>query len=131
VNSRLKRIKDWAGLAQRANYCAETLAQQLGFSRRQLTRFLKEEFGKSSTEWLNELRQQRAMELVSECRSVKELADKLGYKQASHFSREFHKYHGFPPGYFVKGASVPQKVPYRYEMSHIDTRFGSVSGRRM
>ena len=131
MNSRLKQIKDWAGVAQRANYCGATLAQQLRFSRRQLERFIKLTMKKPLSEWLNGLRQQRAMELVSDCRSVKELADKLGYKQASHFSREFHKYHGFPPGYFVNGASVPQKVAYRYEMSRIDTRFGSVNNRRM
>ena len=97
MNSRLDRIKNWAELAHTASYCGTTLAKKVGVSLRQLERFILEAKGKCPRQWLLGLRIERALELIREGSTVKEAADKLGYKQRSHFSSDFKKHYGFAP----------------------------------
>jgi len=97
MNSRLSCIQNWPALAHAAKYCVTTMAQRRGVSLRHLERFFKETMGNCPCEWLNEQRQLRALELIRDGSTVKEAADELGYKQRSHFSREFKKFHGFAP----------------------------------
>jgi len=95
--SRLIRITNWEGLAEEASYNAKKLAERCGISLRQLERFIPQATGKTPQQWLNYLRQQKASELIASGQSVKEVSIRLGYKQASHFSREFKRFHGVPP----------------------------------
>jgi len=95
--SRLTRITNWEGLAEEASYNAKKLAARCGVSRRQLERFMPQATGKTPQQWLNDLRQQKAFELIASGQSVKEVSIRLGYKQASHFSRDFKRFHGVPP----------------------------------
>ena len=112
MRSRLVRIRDWEQLGETSNYSLSLLAKQSGASVRQLERFFLETRGVSPSKWLNELRQKKALELISNGASVKEAAAKLGFKQASHFSREFKKFHNLPP----------IEVCARADMSHLDMR---------
>ena len=66
-------------------------------SLRQLERFIPQATGKTPQQWLNDLRQQKASGLIASGQSVKEVSNHLGYKQSSHFSREFKRFHGVPP----------------------------------
>ena len=99
MNSRLIEVTNWPELAQVANYSAALLSQHCQISTRQLERFFLENIGDSPHHWLNQLRQKRAMELLRSGCSVKEAALSLGYRSIAHFSREFKRWHGFPPSH--------------------------------
>jgi len=97
MRSRLSRVTNWEGLAEEAGYNVKKLAERCGVSRRQLERFFPQATGKTPQQWLNYLRQQKAFELIASGQSVKAVSIRLRYKQASHFSREFKRFHGVPP----------------------------------
>ncbi len=48
-------------------------------------------------QWLIELRLKDASVMLKKVKSVRSVQEKLGFKYASHFSREFKRYHGKPP----------------------------------
>ena len=95
--SRLIRVTNWEGLAEEAGYNAKKLAERCGVSLRQLERFIPRATGKPPQQWLNYLRQQKAIGLIASGASVKETSFRLGYKQSSHFSRAFKRFHGVAP----------------------------------
>ena len=97
MRSRLNRIVNWEQIAEESLYSTHALAKIVGVSVRQLERYFEEENRGRPHEWLNQLRQTRAMQLLNSGRTVKEVANQLGYKQASHFSREFKRYHSIAP----------------------------------
>ena len=66
--------------------------------------------GKRPQTWLCEQRQSRAVELLQDGCNVKKTATLLGYKYATHFSREFKKHWGHAPtenGYDIANNVVP------------------------
>ena len=84
----------WLELAELSFFRSSILAENIGISQRQLERYTKRHFGKSPQEWLNEQRMLKAKEIIPEADSVKEVAYTLGFKQVSHFCREFKGYYG-------------------------------------
>ena len=104
MKSRLNQIKNWNELAKASNYNAKGLARSCRISERQLQRFVQELTGQTLQVWLNELRLKRAPILFQEGQTVKEVACELGYKQRSHFSREFKRFYGVPPSYNLQGS---------------------------
>ena len=86
--------QQWLELAELADFRAHNLAKQLGISQRQLERYIKRHFESSPQQWLKQLRMEKARELVKTMNSVKEIAYSLGFKQVSHFCREFKLFHG-------------------------------------
>ena len=99
--SRLDRIKDWSDLARKAEYDPGQLAAICSVSLRQLQRFTKENFQLTPQTWLNTLRLSEAKRLLRDGMSAKSTAITLGYKQLSHFSREFKRHAGLPPTAFA------------------------------
>jgi transcriptional regulator GlxA family with amidase domain len=89
MTARLNRIQSWRELAQAAKWSAATLAKHCGVSLRTLERHFLKEMGKSPKAWLVEQRQQRALELVRDGSSVKEMAAVLDFKHSTHLSRDF------------------------------------------
>jgi transcriptional regulator GlxA family with amidase domain len=81
--------KEWRRLAEDAGYRAGGLAKILGISQRQLGRYTQTAFGRSTQNWLDQERLAIAPGLLSKTRSVKLAAFSVGFKQISHFSREF------------------------------------------
>lgn len=100
--SQLERIADWVLLAQKAGYRANKLANLNGISLRQLERFFIEHFKRPPQEWLDELRLIKAALFLVSGRRVKEVAVQLGFRNVSHFSRKFERYHGCRPIEFVR-----------------------------
>ena len=98
----LQRSANWPGLASEAGYCASQLAKMYGVSLRQLERFFSERWGARPKEWLGKLRDRRAVELLKESFSIKEVAHLLGYKTVAHFSSSFKKRHGLAPTAFIR-----------------------------
>jgi len=112
-NAPLSAINDWPQRAHAANYCVETLAQNCGFSARQLERFFASSFGKPPHNRLHALRMRRAIELLRDGCSVKETAYLLGYKDATHLTHDFKKHFGIPPSKAVAtglSASSPSQM---------------------
>jgi AraC family transcriptional regulator len=98
--SRLDRIKDWESPSKETNYSTSALAKRCGVSPRQLERYFVAKFNQTPHQWLHEARLRRALELLCDGSSVKEVASLLGYRVASHFSQDFKHTHGIPPSHY-------------------------------
>lgn len=99
----MRRVPDIASSVRNALPCAkgfqsiDEVAKQLGVSSRTLRRKLADE-GQSFARLLNEERQRRARVLLrSTTRSIDEIADMLGYADASSLSRAFTTWTGKSP----------------------------------
>jgi transcriptional regulator GlxA family with amidase domain len=96
--SRLCGVTDWAKRAHAANYKVSVLAKNCEVSVSSLERFFRSKVGKTPYEWMRDLRQMKNLEqLYGSTKSIKEIAFANGYKQVSHFTRQFAKIHGMPP----------------------------------
>jgi AraC-like DNA-binding protein len=89
-------------MAQQSAYSASLLSRTIKISGRQLQRYTQEIFKQSPQAWLNGERLALAATLLLKERSAKIVAFQLGFKQASHFSREFKHYHGISPKVFLQ-----------------------------
>jgi AraC family transcriptional regulator of arabinose operon len=100
MSQQLAKISNWPERAHAAKYCVQRLADDCRVSVRTLERHIQLRFGKCPQDWLGDLQMWRAMELLPECSSVKEVALELGYKHAHHFSRDFKKCTRSTPSHF-------------------------------
>jgi len=121
MRSKLHRIKDWPDRARLSGFSASKLAKLCGVSLRSLERFFKETKAVSPHQWLHLQRLLQAKSVLLESPSIKEAADTLGYKQPSHFTREFKKQHGSTPSDFLS-ASVHSSsaLPAPDQVSRLD-----------
>ena len=87
----------WETLAKTANYKANELAVLCGVSLRTLQRHFSKNYQVKISEWLRAMRLRQAYSQLTSGLSVKEVAFDLGYKQLSHFSRDFKGYYGVNP----------------------------------
>ena len=94
---RINSQTTWERLAREAHFRPQALAEAVGVSMRTLQRYFRARYDKTVTDWLRELRLNEAIKMVKSCDSVKEVAFELGYKQPSHFTRDFKKKFGVPP----------------------------------
>jgi AraC-like DNA-binding protein len=124
MRSRLDRVQNWSELARLVQFHAKLLAQRCGVSSRQLQRFFILKTGRTPQKWLNELRQTLALGSLSELKSVKQVSHELGYKQPSHFSREFKRAHGVAPSFAQNPHTISENVAVRYDMSPGDIPLG-------
>jgi AraC-like DNA-binding protein len=97
MRSRLNWIMDWKGLAGASRFCVKELSRQCGISVRQLERYFDQRMNQSPARWLSQLRQEQALRIIASGATMKEAANSLGYKHATHFSRAFKRHHGVPP----------------------------------
>jgi AraC-like DNA-binding protein len=88
-------------MAEKSTYSAPVLSKKLEVSARQLRRYTHACFGRSPQDWLNEQRLVRAGRMLKKVRIVKAVAFQLGFKQVSHFSREFKLQYGISPTDFL------------------------------
>jgi AraC-like DNA-binding protein len=89
MHKKLKDIENWDELAEHVKWSASALAKQCGISVRTLHRHFLKHLGKSTKTWLVEQRQLKAIELLSDGSSIKEIAASLGYKQQTNFTRQY------------------------------------------
>ena len=92
---------DWERLASVARYDATELAALCQWTLRQLQRQFQRQFARTPQEWLNEQRLKAASARLLAGQPVKVVAAELGYKQASHFCRQFKAQHQLTPSEFV------------------------------
>lgn len=107
---RCKAEVSWEKLARDAHFRPQALAELCGVSMRTLQRYFRERYNQTVSDWLRELRLNEAVTSLRACDSVKEVAFELGYKQPSHFTRDFKRRFGVPPRALMamsrNGASV-------------------------
>ena len=87
----------WEQLAKEAHFRPHALAEVCGVSMRTLQRYFRAQYNQTVSDWLREMRLNEALHSLKACDSVKEVAFELGYKQPSHFTRDFKKRFGVPP----------------------------------
>jgi AraC-like DNA-binding protein len=97
-------VAELLDLAERSAYRVRGFAIQLRISPRQLQRYTRKAFGQSPQKWLHQQRLIVAADKLKRLRSVKAVSFLLGFKQVSHFSREFKMYHGVCPTAFIARA---------------------------
>ena len=79
-------------------FSVESLAEEMGQSRVTLYRKVKELLGHGPSELIQDLRLQRAKQLIDErAGNVGEIAYGVGFKSISHFSKAFRQRYGTPP----------------------------------
>ena len=89
MGSRLERINDWETRARGAKYRVGNLARNVHVTTRQLERYFLRVFNCHPREWLKDLRKKDVLRHRRAGLLDKEIAQRLGIKQASHFSRLF------------------------------------------
>lgn len=92
-----ERRMEWESLARRAGYDLRALAELVGVTTRHIQRCFREDFGASPHAWLRTRRLDQARTQLREAQSVKEVAFDAGFKQVSHFSRDFKRRFGYSP----------------------------------
>jgi AraC family transcriptional regulator of adaptative response / methylphosphotriester-DNA alkyltransferase methyltransferase len=79
----------------------DAVARRLATSRRQLQRAFAEAGETSFRSRLAEVRMRRALEMLREgSLPVREVAGRVGYRQAAQFAKTFRRHHGRPPSSF-------------------------------
>lgn len=87
----------WETLATACHFRLPELARSCNVSMRTLQRHFRKHYDTTLSEWVRELRLEKAREMLTEAESVKCVAFELGYKQPSHFSRDFKDRFGVSP----------------------------------
>ena len=103
---------EWDRLAADSVYNSRKLAHLKGVTPRQLQRIFRTQFGRSPQEWLNEQRVLAAQGLLRIGAPIKKVSIDLGFKQTSHFCRQFKIMNGLTPTQF-KTVSAGQNVAHR------------------
>ena len=87
----------------------EELTKTYGLSRSQLHRKLKKINGKSISQFIREIRLQKALELLQkDVSTVSEIAYQVGFSSPTYFNTCFREYFGFPPGEAKLRSILPQ-----------------------
>jgi AraC-like DNA-binding protein len=97
--------------ASQARYQPRALGRLCHMNPRLLEREFHKYFGVSPTAWLESYRERRAEQLALAGWRAKEIANDLGYKQLSHFSRKFKETHGITLRNWKKAHGQPAEKP--------------------
>ena len=90
-------IQNWESLAHQCSYRVSRLAKLCQVSVRTLQRHFRKYYDLTLSEWLRELRLEQSRSMLKDAPCVKMVAFDLGYKQPSHFTRDFKLRYGIPP----------------------------------
>jgi AraC-like DNA-binding protein len=110
MSSRLEFVQQWEALAVKAGYRPSDLAALCQISLRTLERHFQKNYGVTVSQWMRELRLGKAYQTLIQGKSVKEAAFDHGYKQVSHFSREFKNHFGVSPSFLLTRNSPAERA---------------------
>lgn len=86
-----------------SEFSIEQMVDEVGMSRTQLHRKLKELTGFSASRFVQNIRMQQAMKLLKEKKvNVSQIAYSVGFSSQTHFSTTFKQYYGLTPTEFIK-----------------------------
>jgi len=97
-------------LANQSNYQPVKMAQLCQISLRHLERTLKIEFGCTPRQWLKIQRLNKALLMLRNAQSVKQVAYALAYPQIPQFCREFKTRFGITPKEFRRSQANAQNM---------------------
>lgn len=98
---RLRRIADMM-MAEPSHWAkVSRWAKDIGMSERSLSRHFRQQIGMSFGRWRQQLRIILALQMLSQGKSVKFIADALGYDDASSFVTMFRKILGISPARYM------------------------------
>lgn len=81
------------------NFGVTELALASGMSRSKVHRKLKSTLKKTASQFIREVRLQKAMEMLQQnMATVSEISYKVGFNSPAYFNNCFHHYFGYPPG---------------------------------
>lgn len=101
----LPQIEDFDKLAHECGYNSHVMAFKLGVSTRTLQRYADDRFGQPLHAYLRKLRMDRALVMVEKNpENFKAIAIELGFKQYTHFCREFKETHGLSPAHWMENS---------------------------
>src|SRR5688500_10226474 len=97
ISEERKSANSWDNLAAPAEFQLTDLARLCGVSVRTLQRHFDQHLDRPAARWLRDARLDKARALLKTANSVKSVAYEMGYKQPSHFTREFKRRFGVTP----------------------------------
>ena len=87
----------------------QEVAQAVNLSASRLQHLFKANTNMTAAQYLKSLRMQRAKQLIdSTFLNTKEIMQRVGMKDESHFVREFKRIHGLPPGSYKQRLPTPK-----------------------
>ena len=87
----------------------DEVAHSVNLSASRLQHLFKADTNMTAAQYLKSLRMQKAKQLIdSTFLSTKEIMQKVGMKDESHFVREFKKIYGLPPGSYKQRLPTPR-----------------------
>lgn len=101
MKSRLDCITDWDHRLRDARWQAKALARACQISEWELRHYVRCRFGEPLHEWIRARRMEEASARLKGKAQVKNVWIDLGYKQASHFSRDFKRFYGVNPSAYL------------------------------
>jgi transcriptional regulator GlxA family with amidase domain len=103
----------WEGLAAASKFRLKILAGLCQVSVRTLQRHFRKEYDLAVSEWLREIRLEQARQMLTTSDCVKTVCFELGYKQQSHFTRDFSRRYGIAPSLWRRFNQSPGEIPVR------------------
>jgi AraC-like DNA-binding protein len=101
----------WEALVANATYRPKELARDCGVSLRTLQRHFRKNYNLTISNWVRSIRLNAAYSRLIAGEAVKQVAFALGYKQLSHFSRDFKAFYGVSPKFLMTGYGRDARVP--------------------
>lgn len=101
----VKKIRKYLEEHYAEKISLDRIAKNMYLSSVYISKIFKEETGETPINYLIKIRLEKAKELLAQSPedSVKEIALKVGYDDAYHFSKLFKKYYGVSPLHYKKG----------------------------
>lgn len=92
------------------HYDVEKLSQDICLSRSQLYKRLQSETGQSISQFIREIRLQRAHEMLLDgTGTAAEIAYDVGFSSPTYFNKCFHDFYGYTPGKLIKQRKIKGK----------------------
>jgi AraC-like DNA-binding protein len=110
-------MREWEELAEMVRYDAKKLAKLCNLSVRQLEREFQRQLARTPQDWLNEQRIKAAGQWLLAGQRVKVVALELGFKQVSHFCRQFKTQNNMTPRQFA--ALMPSNPECRSQIINV------------
>lgn len=103
IDDKISRIERYISTHLLSKITLEDLAKYLGMNRTYLCMFFKKHYGKGFSDYLNDLKIEKAAALLLHPdRSIQDISRECGYKTVPYFTRAFKRSKGLTPGEYRK-----------------------------